>query len=528
MNRAANLTNIMRIFPATFLSLSIGLVQAAPPPSVRTPQEVLWAELRQAAQADYGADKTLGLMKRFLKEHSIDPKAVNVKYMLAEREFVRGQYKDAAVALEAFLRDHPDHPLSDSASFRLGEAYYNLKVYNSAYTAWGNLVKNYKDSALLPDALGWMAMIHMKAREWGKADERYKQLQEISPAHLNMDFHRENRGVIQYHLGEYTDAAQALRGLDGHKAAYYRGLSLFSLKLYDDAVDSLKNLEYAEGGPYIESSAFLKAEGFFQKRNYSLAAAEFKRFQSKFPSSGLVPHAHLRLAACAMIAKDMSDALAAADRVLASRNIPPDVMAYAAFVRGCALLEMKDYGPAAQSFAKVAPIATLPELASASLVRQAWAHKRLGETSSFEKALKTAAETYPSTKAMPLAHFLQGAQYFENKDWEKAGTHLEAGLIRYPYSVLSEASLGLMAIAYTKADRQDELVTSANAALKVLEGNYSTASPYWRAQSHYFIGRAYYDLKRYREAVPYLEKVVMDFSDHSLAPAAQLYLAWCL
>src|SRR5262249_19808777 len=146
------------------------------------------------------------------------------------------------------------------------EAYYNLKVTNSARTAWENLVQRYKNSALVPDAMANLATLDMKDREWGKADERMKDLQAKFPHHLQMTVHRENAGVILYHLGEFTDAVQVLQGIDEDKGAYYRGLSLFSLKLYEDAVASLKNIEKAAGGPYVESAAFLKAEGFFQRK----------------------------------------------------------------------------------------------------------------------------------------------------------------------------------------------------------------------------------------------------------------------
>ena len=36
-------------------------------------------------------------MRRFLTENRQDPRAVNVRYMLAEREFAREDYKAAAV-----------------------------------------------------------------------------------------------------------------------------------------------------------------------------------------------------------------------------------------------------------------------------------------------------------------------------------------------------------------------------------------------------------------------------------------------
>lgn len=517
--------NVLRSSLAFLLAASS--LQAAPPPSVSTPEEKLWSELRHAAEAGLTSQAASDLLAQFLKKYPKHPNAVNARYMLAEQDFQKRQYKSASVALEAFLRDNPDHDLSDSAAYRLGEAYYNLGVLNSAYTAWDNLVQRYKRSALVPDALAGQALLRMKVREWGKADEVMKALGSKYPHHLTMTPHRENHGVILYHLGEYTDSAQVLVGIDEEKGAYYRGLSLFALKLYDDAVASLKSVERGKGGPYIESAAFLKGEGFFQRKNFSVASAEFKNFIQRFPGSGLVPHAHLRVAACALITKDKAEALAAADRILSLRSSPGDVMAYAWFVRGSAMMDAGSYGPAAEAFARIADT-KVPDLAPAALVRQAWSLKKLGNDAACSAVLKKVAEAYPASPQMGLVHFLQGAQFFEDKNWEQAGTHLESGLLRYPYSALSEASLALMAVAFTNADRKDELVTAANASLKVLEGNYSTASPYWRAQSHFFVGKAYYDLNRYKEAIPYLERVTIDYGDHELAAPAQLLLAWCL
>ena len=47
-----------------------------------------------------------------------------------------------------------------------------------------------------------------------------------------------------------------------------------------------------------------------------------------------------------------------------------------------------------------------------------------------------------------------------------------------------------MSIAYTRADRLDQLVTTANSAHRLLENHYTSDTPYWRAQSNFFIGRA--------------------------------------
>ena len=52
-------------------------------------------------------------------------------------------YQQAAAGFERFLAAHPDHALSDSAAFRVGECYYNLKAFNSASDSAGRSCRRY-------------------------------------------------------------------------------------------------------------------------------------------------------------------------------------------------------------------------------------------------------------------------------------------------------------------------------------------------------------------------------------------------
>jgi len=500
--------------------------QGAVPPSERTEEELLWHKLSAAAAADVNGKETSDLMNAFVKKFPENPRVANIHYMQAEQSFKTGDYKNAAARFESFLTQFPQSALGDSASFRLGECYYNLKAYNSAQTAWEGMVKRTPQSALIPDAMEYLTVLRMRANEWGKASELMKKLKAKAPDFADQPRVREKEGVILFNESEYMDSAKVLEGLDRDMSAYYRGLSLFSLKLYEDSVGALSAIAADKTGAFVESAAFLKAEGFFQKKNYNVAASEFKAYLTRFPASDLAPYANLRIAACALLTGDPTGAAAVADKIVRAKT-PLEVETYALFIKAWGLTDQKNFEDSAYIFGKVSERTEFPNLAADALVRKAWAHKNLGQIPAFEKSLKTLEEKYPSAPQMALGRFLLGAQLFETAQWDEAGSRFETAVMRHGYSVLSEAGLALMAISYTRAKQPDQLVTAAHAALKILEGNYSSASPYWRAQSNYFIGRAYTEMNKYKDAIPFLEKVGIEYADHALAPPSELLLAWC-
>ncbi|OGR84314.1 MAG: hypothetical protein A2901_03140 [Elusimicrobia bacterium RIFCSPLOWO2_01_FULL_54_10] len=507
--------------------LSASAAKTAPPPSVQTPEEKLWSELSSQARVNLNSQETLGLANKFIKLYPSYPKSVNAHYLLAEREFTAEKFQQSAALFEKFLQNFPGHELSDSANFRLGECYYNLKAYNSAQSAWEKVIRDHPTSSLKPNAMEFLALLYMRGGEWGRADEMWRSLTGGYSNFAAMERVKENYGVTLYHIKEYDRCAQILEGVVSSKGAYFRALSLFSLKLYDTAVASLQNFEFTKQGVYLESASYLKAEGFLQKMNYNLAAAEFGNFVRQFPSSSLALYATLRQATCLLFTGKYVEAVRTADRVLQS-SPPKGTDVYALFVKASALMLQDNNSAAASLFAKVAAPGDFPDLCAAALLRKAWCERQLKNFQAQDETLKLLEEKYPASQPMAFGQFLRGVRLYELEKWDDAGRQFESGLIKYPYSAISEASLALMAVSYNKAGLLDRLITASNACLKILEGSYSSASVYWRAQSYFLIGKAYFDLDRFKDAVPYFEKISVNFTDHPLFASAQLHLAWSL
>lgn len=67
--------------------------------------------------------------------------------------FRKGQYKEAAEALSAFVALYPQSELTPTAEFYLGSSYYALKDFKGAISQLQNMVQTHPDNDRAPDAL---------------------------------------------------------------------------------------------------------------------------------------------------------------------------------------------------------------------------------------------------------------------------------------------------------------------------------------------------------------------------------------
>lgn len=67
--------------------------------------------------------------------------------------FRKGQYKEAAEALSAFIALYPQSELTPTAEFYLGSSHYALKDFKGAISQLQNMVQTHPDNDRAPDAL---------------------------------------------------------------------------------------------------------------------------------------------------------------------------------------------------------------------------------------------------------------------------------------------------------------------------------------------------------------------------------------
>ncbi|MDH4120689.1 MAG: tol-pal system protein YbgF [Deltaproteobacteria bacterium] len=91
--------------------------------------------------------------------------------------FANGNYKQAVIVLEDFLKRYPDDNNSDNAQFWIGESYFQMKAYDQAERGFRNVLRHYEhrstqDGYKTPDAIYRLGVIFI-AREKTRQAEYY-------------------------------------------------------------------------------------------------------------------------------------------------------------------------------------------------------------------------------------------------------------------------------------------------------------------------------------------------------------------
>ncbi|MGO4380757.1 tol-pal system protein YbgF [Pseudoduganella sp. RAF53_2] len=110
-------------------------------------------------EKDFYADLDARLRKLEPREVTIDGKTAEVDlseqkaYDTGMQQFKEGDYKGAAVSLDAFVKRYPVSSYAPSAQYFLGSSYYAQGDCKAAILAQQSLVKNYPDSPKAADAM---------------------------------------------------------------------------------------------------------------------------------------------------------------------------------------------------------------------------------------------------------------------------------------------------------------------------------------------------------------------------------------
>ena len=92
-----------------------------------------------------------------------------------------GQYPEAIIKFEDFLRDYPNNTLTDNAYYWLGQAYYVNRDFDKAREAFLTLGAKYPDSDKLPDTLLKLGYSYEELGDRNKARQVYERLKQNYP-----------------------------------------------------------------------------------------------------------------------------------------------------------------------------------------------------------------------------------------------------------------------------------------------------------------------------------------------------------
>ncbi len=102
-------------------------------------------------------------------------------YRAAKALLDASQLRPARDAFSAFLRDHPDHPLSDNALYWMGETWYAQSLWLRAARVFGQVVERYPSGNKVPDSMLKTGLCYRNLGENKLARETFEQLISMFP-----------------------------------------------------------------------------------------------------------------------------------------------------------------------------------------------------------------------------------------------------------------------------------------------------------------------------------------------------------
>lgn len=176
---------------------------------------------------------------RFLKEYlEVEPDS-EAFFELGKALFLNGDYDESIMYLKK-----ADDIKSDAY---LGLDHYKKKDYPNAIKCFEKFLKEKQNETVL----NYLMLSYEQNRDWKNAVECGEKLLEMNPDNRSVKIH-----MIDYHfnLREFEISLSYLNELDDEKFRYKKGLILFKIKRYEEAIDEVKNLKSIESYRLIAKS----------------------------------------------------------------------------------------------------------------------------------------------------------------------------------------------------------------------------------------------------------------------------------
>lgn len=485
-----------------------------------------WKSLQVQVRKGASSEETIKLLGNFIRSHPSGQNVSAARFAIAETQFQDGKFAQALPHYQLLI-DQGDDTYADDSLLRVGEAHYNMKDFVKARKAWEQLSeRRFSRSVLIAEAMYGTALISMRDKDYLTAGQILSKLVRKYPSYQDLSKVKEIMGILRFHEKNFTEALEVLEDLDTSPALFYRGLSHFQQKRYLEAAKEFKRLESVSSGAYAELGSYLEAECFRLGKNEAMAAKAYDQFVRHYPDSRLRVYSALHLARALHKLNRLDKALEILTE-MRQMKISAELRAYALFLEAETVAATGNTSKAVDLLDASLKLvgADIPDLFASIHVAKGYYLLKEKKHKEAATVIQKLVREFPNHPLGMAAFVVLGNAAYSGKDWLTAISSYEAALLKYPFTSISDVSLGMMLSSYYSAGNYQELVTNGNRVMGVISADYPAQDHSWRAYSHMLLAEAYYKLKLYSQASPYYEKAM---KDEALAPHGRMFLAWSL
>ncbi|GJQ61904.1 MAG: hypothetical protein SCALA702_09570 [Melioribacteraceae bacterium] len=250
------------------------------------------------AMEDFHRENYMAAYEKFSRienEMDIDESFVaTARFYAGESLYKLEELDGAAGKLEEFIDRFPNSNFHDFALYRLGQIYFEKKLYLNSRTKLYSLIAEHPESEYIWSAKYWIGESFLREEKYYEAEEHL--LEAVSGRRNNrvIDYTIYSLGILYENIGDYTSAVTYYDEL----LAYYResplipeaqfriGISYFKLKEYDNAVLELSDPLIISLPQKKQAEAqFILANSFFRLKDYENASKIYSEILTNYPQN---------------------------------------------------------------------------------------------------------------------------------------------------------------------------------------------------------------------------------------------------
>ncbi len=373
------------------------------------------------------------------------------------------------------------------------EALYRTQRYEEAEKVYLSIISKYKDKGRLlvgnaKTSLGWT---YIAEKRYENAENVLKEVAEIYTDTLFVIQAHMGLGVVYFNKGNYKDAYREFAAISNTfpdmdwvtpYALYYKGFALYAMKAYGDAVDVWENLirrfgsspiceeaaykladTYSKAGEYTKSNTYidwllksfpkgkrapkaqlLKAQNYFNMKEFEKAIEEYQKFLSLYPDDELAQAAQTGMSqAFYYQSQNDPDAL----KKFTKKFPTSEYAAQAIYDQGVKYYEEKKYKKAAAYFMTLAIDYPKSEKAPKSLIYAGQLYAMVKDWDNSASAYKKYIDFFPRGEHIQDAYFGLGVALLQSGRYKRAADVFKDLLDKYPDTKYKEKAYKNLGIA---------------------------------------------------------------------------------
>lgn len=409
--------------------------------------------------------------------------------------------------LNSFINKYPRSSYRDDALYELGNTYLAMNNTSRGIETYNRLIRDVPGSAFVPQAMLKQGLIYYNNDENNKALERLKKvvadfpntpesMQAVSTARLiyidmgrtdeyanwvrNVDFvevtdadldNTTFEAAEKQYLDNNSSAAKAgfekylqsfPNGLHSLKSNFYLAQLYFRDDQKDKAVEHYKFVVEKPRSEFSEQALARLSQIYLEKRNYKDALPLLKRLENESDFSQNVIYAQSNLMKSHYELKDLKQAVAYAEKVLANPGIENRVKSDAQKIIARSAFQTGDENRAKKAYAEILKIAS-GELAAEALYYDAYFKHKEGEFKASNESVQKLAKDYSGHKYYGAKGLVLMAKNFYALDDAYQATYILDNVISnfkdYP-EVVEEAEAELKRIKTLEARTNSSVETN--------------------------------------------------------------------